>query len=212
MNQTSRFCITGTVRSSSSSKRQKTGQKPRRSTFRRLGIGYAWLFVEQQRSMNATNPFQVPSCLQRAHLQERRQNRFKRIVVGSVVATTALLVFLLVEGCMSEHAKSAAAAKDPVAATPDAAPVQVAEVTAPKPVVIPQPKPVAPPAPVAASPLRDAKSRVLSGSETFYVVKSGDTLARIAKVHRVPVKTLMAANNLNDDKLVVGTKLKLPTV
>ena len=31
-----------------------------------------------------------------------------------------------------------------------------------------------PPA-VVASPLRDAKSRVLSGSETFYVVKSGDT-------------------------------------
>ena len=162
--------------------------------------------------MNTTNPFQVPTCLQRATLQQRRQNRIKKIVIGSVAATTVLLVFLLVEGCMSEHAKSAALGQEMVVADSEAVPAQEVPAVAPKPAVIAQPKPVAPPAAVAASTLRDAKSRVLSGSETFYVVKSGDTLARIAKQHRMAVKTLMAANNLNDDKLTVGTKLKLPTV
>lgn len=172
-------------------------------------------FVEQIRYvMNATNPFQVPTCLQRATLQQRRQDRIKKIVVGSVAATTALLVFLLVEGCMSEHAKSAAAGKETLASASDVSPAPEVPAVAPAPAVIAQPKPVTPPAPVAAtvSPLRDAKSRVLSGSETFYVVKSGDTLARIAKQHKLAVKTLMAMNNLSDDKLVVGTKLKLPTV
>jgi len=159
---------------------------------------------------NTTNPFQVPTCLQRATLQQRRQARIKKIVIGSIAATTVLLVFLLVEGCMSEHAKSAALGQEMVVADSRTVPAPEVPAVAPAPAVISQPKPVTPPA-VVASPLRDAKSRVLSGSETFYVVKSGDTLARIAKQHRLAVKVIMAMNNLNDDKLVVGTKLKLPT-
>jgi len=161
--------------------------------------------------MNTTNPFQVPSCLQRASLQQRRQNRVKKIVISSIAALTALLVFLLVEGCMSDRAKSAGLTKEIAASTPATLPVSEAPATLPKPAVTEQSKPFAPPAPVAISPLRDAKSRVLNGPAIFYVVKSGDTLSRIAKCYRVPVKTIMAFNNLSDDHLTVGTKLKLPT-
>lgn len=127
-----------------------------------------------------------------------------------VAATTALLLFLLVEGCRSERAKSAGLGQ--AMAMADSAPQPVPKVTpaAPKPIVAAQPKPVTPPAPAALAPLRLVTPLMLKGAETYYVVKSGDTLARIAREHRVPVKTIIAGNNLNDDRLVVGTKLKLP--
>jgi LysM repeat protein len=42
------------------------------------------------------------------------------------------------------------------------------------------------------------------------VVKSGDTLTRIAKVHGTTVKALKSANGLENDRLIVGAKLKIP--
>ena len=45
---------------------------------------------------------------------------------------------------------------------------------------------------------------------TVYVVKSGDTLSRIAKAHRTTVEAIEAANGLNDDLILVGAKLKIP--
>jgi len=50
-----------------------------------------------------------------------------------------------------------------------------------------------------------------SQPETFYVIKSGDTLSRIAKVHGTTVKALKAANGLESDRIVIGAKLKIPT-
>jgi peptidoglycan endopeptidase LytE len=47
------------------------------------------------------------------------------------------------------------------------------------------------------------------GSET-YVVKSGDTLTKIAKKHGVSLKALRAANNMNTDHIKVGDKLTIP--
>jgi LysM repeat protein len=161
--------------------------------------------------MNTTNPFQVPTCLQRAHVQQRRQNRLKKIVIGSVAAATTLLIFLLVEGCMSEHAKSAGVAKQQVTSAAETLPLQTTSAPIPVPAVTAQPKPLTPPAAVAVSPLRGTTPRVLAGPATYYVVKSGDTLARIAKQYHVPVKTIMATNNLSDDHITVGAKLKLPT-
>ena len=64
--------------------------------------------------MNTSNPFQIPSCLQRADLQQRRRNRFKKIVVASVAAFVTLLVVMLIEGCVSQQARTATA--NPVAA------------------------------------------------------------------------------------------------
>ena len=48
-----------------------------------------------------------------------------------------------------------------------------------------------------------------SGTET-YVVKSGDSLSKIAKIHGTTVKALRAANNLKTDQIKVGQKLKIP--
>jgi LysM repeat protein len=63
------------------------------------------------------------------------------------------------------------------------------------------PAPSAPPAP---APAGDA------GGETVHVVKSGDTLTKIAKQHGVSLKALRAANNLKTDQIKVGQKIKVP--
>ena len=55
--------------------------------------------------MNA-NPFQVPVCFQ-IELERRRRARFKRTVLAIVAGVVMLLVALLIEGCVSEHAKAA---------------------------------------------------------------------------------------------------------
>ena len=49
-----------------------------------------------------------------------------------------------------------------------------------------------------------------AGDSGAYTVKSGDTLAKIAKGHSVSVKALKAANGLKLDKISVGQKLKIP--
>jgi LysM repeat protein len=48
------------------------------------------------------------------------------------------------------------------------------------------------------------------GSEQVYVVKSGDSLIKIAGQFGVKVKALRAANTLKSDKIRVGQKLKIP--
>jgi LysM repeat protein len=48
-------------------------------------------------------------------------------------------------------------------------------------------------------------------TSTSYTVKSGDTLARIAKNHGVSVKALKAANGLKLDAIKVGAKLRIPS-
>ncbi len=47
------------------------------------------------------------------------------------------------------------------------------------------------------------------GGET-YVVKSGDTLTKIAKSHGTTVKAIESVNNLSTTKIKVGQKLKIP--
>jgi LysM repeat protein len=136
--------------------------------------------------MNASNPFQIPSCLQRADVQQRRRERFRRSVVVVVVAFAALLLLLLIEGCVSERARSSAA---------PSATVVVAK---------PKPLPVLPPHPATPPP------RASSPPEIIYVVQSGDTLTQIARRHRTSVKILKDINRLDSDSVTVGAKLKLP--
>ena len=159
--------------------------------------------------MKTANPFQIPSCLQR-NLEQRRQERFKKAVVASVAAFVALLVALLIAGCMGEHAKSAGTGMPAIAAAPETAPVPEVAASQPKPVVAVQARPVVP-APAAPAALKTVTSPVISDPETFYVVKPGDTLSRIAKLHRTTIQTIKAANGLNSDTIAVGAKLKLPT-
>jgi len=48
------------------------------------------------------------------------------------------------------------------------------------------------------------------GSGETYVVKSGDTLTKIAKSHGTTVKAIETENNLSTTKIKVGQKLKIP--
>ncbi|MBS0615160.1 MAG: LysM peptidoglycan-binding domain-containing protein [Verrucomicrobia bacterium] len=43
-----------------------------------------------------------------------------------------------------------------------------------------------------------------------YRVKAGDSLEKIAKRHKIPVETLKKANNLTDDRIMIGQDLQIP--
>ena len=68
--------------------------------------------------------------------------------------------------------------------------------------------------PAGGKPTADTAAPVAGGTVAAvgsdYVVKSGDTLTKIAKAHGTTVKALQAANNLTTTKIHVGQKLKLP--
>jgi nucleoid-associated protein YgaU len=148
--------------------------------------------------MNTSNPFQIPSCLQRVDFQQRRRERFKNGFIAAVAAMVVLLVGLLIEGCKTEQATSAAAPPSVGVTQPQITQPLVADQRlnpAPQPNVNPVVRPVAP----------------VSQPQTLYVVKSGDTLSRIAKAHGTTVKALKSANSLEGDRIVVGAKLKIPT-
>jgi LysM repeat protein len=53
-------------------------------------------------------------------------------------------------------------------------------------------------------------SATASPSASRYVVKTGDTLDRIARTHRTTVQAIKVANGLTSDRIVVGRSLKMP--
>jgi LysM repeat protein len=57
--------------------------------------------------------------------------------------------------------------------------------------------------------IRKSPSVVLS-TNTFYVVKSGDLLSQIARMHGTTTKALREANWLQTNRILVGQKLRLP--
>lgn len=67
------------------------------------------------------------------------------------------------------------------------------------------------PAATAATAATAAAPAATADSGDTYVVKSGDSLFKIAHDHSITVKALRAANDLKTDKIKVGQKLKLPS-
>jgi LysM repeat protein len=55
-----------------------------------------------------------------------------------------------------------------------------------------------------------AAATVSGGGENAYLVKTGDTLLKIAQVHGTTVKEIKTLNGLTTDRIKVGDKLKLP--
>jgi LysM repeat protein len=153
--------------------------------------------------MSALNPFQIPACYQ-TQLQICRRERFKNSVIITMGAFVVLFVVLLIAGNINERSHAALANSGDYFANQSALPV-VATTLQP-PVFIPQPTSVAT-QPVAVSTFT-AQS---TAAETIYAVKSGDTLIRIAKRHRTTVKAIKSANDLSNDRIVVGAKLRIPT-
>jgi LysM repeat protein len=69
------------------------------------------------------------------------------------------------------------------------------------------------PAPTASAPSATTggtPAPVSDSGEPVYVVKSGDTLSKIATDHHTTVNAIRKANNLTTDKIKVGDKLKIP--
>ncbi len=66
-------------------------------------------------------------------------------------------------------------------------------------------------APVLANASVQASTpeEVSQPAEYVHTVKSGDTLSGIAKTYKTSVKTIRASNNLSNDRLVVGAKLRI---
>jgi LysM repeat protein len=162
--------------------------------------------------VNPSNPFQIPTCLQQADSQQRRRERFKKGFIAAVVALVILLVGLLIEGCMSEKTTAAPTTTPPAKKTAQATGVPASWTTT-VPMVVqnstpaPQPNPIVTSQPAQVEP---KESIAPVPAETIYVVKSGDSLTRIAKAHGTTVKALKAANGLKSDRIVVGAKLKIP--
>ena len=66
------------------------------------------------------------------------------------------------------------------------------------------------PAAVAHEAAVSGRAMEAATGEVVYVVKSGDTLMRIARQHGTTYKAIKAANGLVTDKIKVGQKLKIP--
>jgi LysM repeat protein len=158
--------------------------------------------------MSAQNPFQIPSCF-KLDIEQRRRERFKKTVVTAVIISAAVVVGLLIEGCVSE--KSSANVPDnstPMPAqTAPAAPQSQSQPVISKTSVPAQPGPVATVQKKTATPVE----RSSSTGAAVYFVKSGDTLSHIAKMHNTTVPALKSANALANDRITVGEKLKIPS-
>lgn len=68
----------------------------------------------------------------------------------------------------------------------------------------------APRTPAAASAAAPGTPATQTAGEEVYVVKSGDTLTRIAAKFGTTVKALRTVNNLRTDRIKVGDKLRIP--
>ena len=165
-----------------------------------------------------------------AERARKNRERVKLGVFAVLAAHLALVMGLLIEGCKRDDsaatvtptpASEAAVASTnppPVAdATAETNPA-VSPVSTPTPVAppavsqsapLPMPEPVAAPSP---APTTVSPEPAVHRNDAFYVVKSGDTLSRIAKAHKTTLRALKAANGLKTDRIDAGRKLKLPVM
>jgi LysM repeat protein len=162
--------------------------------------------------MNAQNPFQIPTCF-KLDIEQRRRERFKKTVVTAVIVSVAVVIGLLIEGCVSEKSQSseqqtqAAETIQTPAQIADPSPAQTAQQSISKSDLPVQPCPVVTVPKQTVAPVNPPH---ITGA-AVYLVKSGDTLSRIAKAHRTSIKAIKEANNLTTDRLSVGQKLEIPS-
>lgn len=159
--------------------------------------------------MSEQNPFQIPTCF-KLDIEQRRRERFKKTVVTAVIVSVAVVIGLLIEGCVSE--KSQVADVQDQAPPSVQLPAQSAEAAPGRPVRPSTISPPVQPCPVVTAPQETATPvdhPHVTGA-AVYLVKSGDTLTRIAKMHHTTIKAIKDLNGLATDRLSVGQKLSLP--
>ena len=158
--------------------------------------------------MSMPNPF-LPAGSLMAERQRRNRAQFKLAVYVVLTAHAMLVLGLLIEGCKSDDPANGASGPEPSGpATTAANPTPAAQ---PRPQANPRASRAALTATPALSRQPPPSSIPQPGSAgLIYVVKSGDTVPRIAKAHGTTAQALRAANSLTNDRLVVGMKLKVP--
>jgi LysM repeat protein len=159
--------------------------------------------------MSAQNPFQIPTCF-KLDIEQRRRERFKKTVVTAVIVSVAVVIGLLIEGCVSEKSQANDEQNQATIQTPAQPAVEAPSQRVQEPVSqisLPvQPCPVATVPKQTAAP---ADPPHITGA-AVYLVKSGDSLTRIAKTHHTTIKAIKDANHLATDRLSVGEKLEIP--
>ena len=153
--------------------------------------------------MNATNPFQIPSCLQ-VDRERRRRERFKKTFIALAATSILLLVGLLIAGCINERARTVASA-GMAAEMPEPPAVAAVQNT-----ISSQPPNPQTAMSKSTTPVPKASIPPAGHPDTICVVKTGDTLTRIARANGTTVRNLEAVNGLVSDHIAVGTRLKLP--
>jgi nucleoid-associated protein YgaU len=173
--------------------------------------------------MSAPNPFQIPTCF-KLDLEQRRRERFKKTVVTAVIVSVAVVIGLLIEGCVSEKSHNAADQNrrqdgevQNTIETPGLAPTKTlppawAQPMQPAAKTISTTSLPMQPCPVAmvrrtASPAQPSPT----AGGAVYLVKSGDTLSRIARAHKTTVQAIKMANRLDTDRIFAGEKLNIPS-
>jgi LysM repeat protein len=180
------------------------------------------------------NPFGLPRVLL-AEREARRRKQFRAGVYTVWITATILIMGMLIQGCRTQQPPAAGAAIQPVvrpillsprqASNPLPTPMAQAESAAetnwispqstslPENVTLPEPGPTPVPQTVAPAPeplpVKEVHKTTAHQAHGIYVVKSGDTLSRIAKAHGTTVKALKTANHLSSDRIFAGEKLKL---
>src|SRR5215469_2357645 len=163
--------------------------------------------------MSAQTPFQIPTCF-KLDIEQRRRERFKKTVVTAVIVSVAVVIGLLIEGCVSEKSQATAEQNQATASIQTPAQPVADTQSQPGPQPISQVSLPVQPCPVATVPKQTAApadTPHITGA-AVYLVKSGDTLSRIAKTHHTTIKAIEGANNLTTDRLSVGQKLTIPSV
>ncbi len=183
-----------------------------------------------------SNPFLEPGSIL-VEQERKRRERFKVSVYVGLGAMTVFLLGLLIEGCQRADTPSVTSNSNPTdsnaptnaladtgASTNGAIPLptQPAAITAGAesnpPVVSAAVAPASnAPAVETVANVTPAQPSVATNDnptaeakEEIYVIKSGDTLSRIAKDHHTTVQAIKAANGLKTDRILAGKKLKLP--
>lgn len=159
--------------------------------------------------MSAQNPFQIPTCF-KLDIEQRRRERFKKTVVTAVIVSVAVVIGLLIEGCVSEKSQASDEQNQAAIQTPAQSVTPAASQSIQEPVS--QLSLPVQPCPVATVPKQTAAQADpphITGA-AVYLVKSGDTLSRIAKSHHTTVTAIKLANHLDSDRISIGEKLNLP--
>jgi LysM repeat protein len=138
----------------------------------------------------------------------------KKLIILLVAVPMLLFVANVIRGIRHDYrAATAKAAVQSVAKAPTNVPAR--STSQPTPAIEPatsagETLPGVRPLPVLAREATPPTAPQLS-NDGYHVVRSGDTLSTLARTFGTSVKAIKSANGLSNERLTVGTRLRIPT-